>query len=248
MEMERQEYVYDAQGQLIEEKNFLETGEIADHMTYKRNGNGQIIEAYKHYLDGSVDTVKYKRDAEGNLIEKRVVDSENETEALEVMNYQGKMMVAHKQFEYDELISEVSFVYDDHGNIIQQEKWNNDEEKRSIENSFDDKGNLIKSLQYNEDDQLIARNIYTYTDDGKPLRIEEETVAGKNITLLEYDEKGNTVKQTETDGEGGIKSQVSRQYNEDNLVTEAEVFIDFQGRAVNQEYILRYSYEFYEQD
>jgi len=247
-ESEKKIFSFDERGRLIEEINFLDTGEIADHMTFERDDRGKIVKAFKHYLDGSADTIINKYNDKGNLVEKVTIDSDEGIEAKEIMVYDGDRLVNHKIFEYDELETEFSYVYDNSGNITSQSKWAPDEELSRYDNFFDDKGNLIKSLKYNNEEQLTERYVYQYNDEGKTVKIEEETSIGKTITAIEYDGKGNAIKQTVMDENENINNQVIHEYNEDNLVIGSEVFINLQGRVINQEYKLKYEYEFYDEE
>lgn len=243
--IEKQVYRFDEQGKHTEEINYLDEGEIAHHMTYEHDDEGRVTKAFKHYLDGSADTIHFKYDGNGNIVEKTTINSDEEEEAREEIVYENNRVVAHKWFEYDELLEEELFEHDKNGNVVHHKRRSRDDENSRWENSYDNKGNIIKTLKYSSDDQLVGRVIYSYNQQGKTVKIEEESGTGKVITEIGYDEKGNAVKQTETDDQGNINNQVMRQFNENNLVTEAEVFIDFHGKAINQEYILKYEYEFY---
>jgi len=44
---------------------------------------------------------------------------------------------------------------------------------------------------------------------------------------------------------GEINNSVERSFDEDNRVEEAKVFIDFHGKGINQQYVLKYEYKYY---
>ena len=248
-ETDKQIFKYDEKGQLIEEINYLDTGEIAEHMTYERNENKQVVKAFKHYLDGSTDTIVYKRDENGNVIEKLTLDSEDEVEAKEIMVYENNRLINHKFYEFNELVMEESFIYDDKGNIISQYKWEAEEnEKIRFDNFYNDNGDLIKSLKFNNEEKLVERYIYERNKNSLPVSIEEESSQGKIITRIEYDDKGNAIKQTETDENGNINNQIIRKYDSNSLLTESEVYINIRLRAITQEYTLKYEYAFFDED
>ena len=243
---EKQKYTYDEKGNLIEEKNFLDTGELADHRTYEHDEEGRIVKEFRHYSDETKDTITYKRDSMGNVVEKSTIDFEDDLEAKDIITYKNGKILSHKRYEYDELVMDESYEYTKDGKLSRTLKWTADDENARFENNFDEHGNLVKSMKYNEKEQLIQRIITSYNSENKPIRIEEESVNGKSIMEAVYDERGNAIKQTEKDGKGNIMNQVNRIFNEDNQVTEAEVHIDFHGRSVNQYYKLKYEYTYFD--
>lgn len=232
-------------GQLIEEIIYLSDDEIAQHKTFEYNENGNVVKAHKHYQDESKDTISYRYD-EGRLVEKITADSEDEMEAKEELKYDGSRLMSRKVYEYDELVLDESYDYDEAGNLIEQTKWTTEEQDSKYYNLFNEKGNLIKTLTSSIKDELLAKSEYYYDEEGLLEKIEEETIHGKNITSLEYDENNNSIKQIEKNQHGEINNEAERKYNENQDVVEAEVFVNFHGMGINQHYILKYDYQYFE--
>jgi len=236
---------YDAEGRLTEEITYLSDEEMAEHKSYERNEQGKIIRAYKHYQDGDKDTIHYKRDDDGKLIEKNTIDSYDEEEAREIIEYVNDKVKQRKVYEYDELMLDESYSYDDEGNITEFSKWTIEDENSKFFNLFDKKGNLVKAMKHNLKDEMISKAEYIYSVD-KLVKITEENQYEKNTTTLTYDEHGNPLEQIELNREGEINNQIIRIYNDNHDISESEVFINFHGKGINQHYVLKHENEYFD--
>ena len=234
---------FDEKANLIEEMSYLSEEEIAEHKTYERDEKGSVIKIFKHYQDGEKDTINFIRDDAGKIIEKITIDSYNEEEAREIIEYDNDKVVSRKEYEYDELVMEEHFVYNDKGTLSEHTKWSHEDENSKFKNVYNEEGQIYQALKYNLQDKLISKAEYIYQGDNL-VEIIEESPYGKSITRIEYDEKGNPVKQTEENGAGKINNRAIRTFNEHNDVAETEVFIDFHGKGINQHYKIKYEYEY----
>jgi len=143
---------FDKNGNLIEEITYLDGREIAEHKTYERDENGKILKAYKHYHDKTKDTINYEYNSDGQLKKITIVDSYGEVESVNVFKYESGRVVLNEKYEYDELIEKEEFVYDENGNLTENEKWTEESGSIKYKNSYDDKNNLLKELVYNKKD------------------------------------------------------------------------------------------------
>ena len=239
-------YKYDKKNQLIEDIHYLTYKDIAEHKTYDMDEKGKIIKVYKHYNDGSKDTIEYRYNEKDLLIEQVTIDSYDEIEAKNIYEYENENLILEEVYEYDELISKQSFSYDEKGNIIEENKWTEDDGNLRRVNEYNDNNELIKVLFYNRKEKLAAKTEYSYSESGKISKVTEEDQHGKNITTIQYDDKGNAVEQVETNPNGDVNNKAIRKFNENNDVVETGVFIDLHGTGPNQEYILRYEYDYFE--
>ncbi|MCB2218827.1 MAG: hypothetical protein KQI35_00425 [Bacteroidetes bacterium] len=236
---------YDTRGNLLEEKSYLDDPEPADHKSYERDENGKLIRMFRHYIDGSKDTINITYDNQNHPVRKETIDSYDEVESIEERSYQGDNMTKRKITEYDEVVLEESLEYDQDGNLIKQTKWSIDEEDITWVNHFNTEGSLVKALKYGPNDKLLARSDYHYNDQGQLTSFEEESGYGKSETTLEYDDKGNAILQKEENPEGEINNRVSRKFNDQGQILETEVFMDFHGQAPSQHYTLKYEYTYF---
>lgn len=236
---------YNADSVLVEEKHYLSYKDLAEHKTYELDANKKVQKAFKHYNDGTKDTIQYNFDANGNLKEKVTIDSYDEEESKEVFEYDGQNLLKRELFEYDDLVSKETFVYDAKGNIVEETSWNEDESTKRA-NVYDEKGNLEKVLFYNKKDELVAKTTYTYNEGNKIVAVAEENPYGNSSTVITYDEKGNAIEQIELNEAGELNNSAKRVFNENNDVVETEVFIDLHGKGINQKYELKYEYEYFD--
>ncbi|NOX46208.1 MAG: hypothetical protein GXO89_04440 [Chlorobi bacterium] len=237
---------FDKEGHLIEEKNYISEREIADHKTYELDDKGKVLKAFKHYQDDSKDTINYEYDADGNLVARTTIDSYDEEESCETAQYENGKVVRTELIEYDELMKWESFELDKEGKILVHKIWQQDEQEVTFKNSYDERGNLIKTLVYNEKNELTGKSLYSYNADNQMQSIEEETPYGSTSTKITRDKNGNAIEQTEYNAKGEINNSVQRKFNENNDVVETKVFINMQGRDVDQYYVLKYEHEYFD--
>jgi antitoxin component YwqK of YwqJK toxin-antitoxin module len=237
---------YDQKGNLVEELIYISDDDIAEHKSYERDDKGKIIKAFIHYQDGSKDTILYSYNPDGLLIEKKTIDVDGEYESKECAVYEQGKIVKKENFEYEEKVLEENFIYDDAGDLTEHQKWSIQEEDVKYINHFDKSGNLIKTLKYNSLDQLIAKTTYTYNEKGQVVEITEELPFGKTITTVRYDDKGNAIEQLEKSENDALNNHVERIYNENNELIRSKIRINYHGRGIDQHYILKYDYEYFD--
>jgi len=235
---------YNDKGVLVEEKHYLSAKDLAEHKTYELDESGKILQAFKHYNDGTRDKIQYTYDNNGNLTKKTTIDSYDEVEAKEVFEYEGKNLIKKESFEYDDLVSKDTFAYDPDGNVVEESSWTEEDSNRRS-NTYDKNGHIEKVLFYNKKDELVAKTTYRYNEEGKIIGVAEETPYGNSKTTISYDEKGNAIEQIEKNDQGVLNNSAKRKFNENNDVVETEVFIEMHGKGVNQQYELRYEYAYF---
>lgn len=236
---------YDDKGRLIKELSYLDEHEVAEHKEYEWNKADQIDKAYKIYQDGEKDTIHYKRDKDGKLIEKITIDSYNEEEAREIIEHTDDKVKSRKVFEYDELMQEESYLYDKEGNMVEHTKWTMDDEEARYKNLFDEKGNLLEAHRYDLQGKLLSKAEYIFEND-RLIKIVEEDSNNVNTTTLTYDEDGNAVGQEELNKTGKANNRAVRKFNKNRDVIQSEVWIYYHGRGVDQHYIMKYDYTYHE--
>ena len=243
---EKDVYTFDNEGKLKEDISYLSDEEIAEHKTYEYDSQGLLLQVFKHYADGSKDRIQYEYDGNGNLSAKTTIDSEDEVEAKEIYEWENKNLIRKEVYEFDELKLKEINTYDAHGNRTEVSKWSTEDGNSRTEIFFNDQNDVVKTLEYNNDNKLVSRTIYTYDEKARLVNAEHESVRSKNTTAILYDERGNAIEQTETDASGEINNRAVRKFNEANEVVETSVFIDLHGKGLNQEYLLHYEYEYFE--
>jgi phage anti-repressor protein len=246
---EKTENRYDDEGRLIEEILFINDEEIAEHKTFERDARGVILKEYRHYLDDTKDTIHYHYNEEGHLIRKQTMNPDDEPEGAEVFTYENGKLKHYELLDADDsLISEKEFIYDDSGKVTETvEHYPGDFQRHRIVEEFDENGKRIKTLRYNGKEQLVEKMTYEWDKQDRTSGILDETPYGNTTTHFSYDRNNNVILQEDHNQSGELLSKIERKYNEDNQITESQVFIDGQGRGMSQDYNIRYEYEYYDE-
>ncbi|MBP6978103.1 MAG: hypothetical protein PHD61_03545 [Bacteroidales bacterium] len=235
---------YDAQGILTEELYY--SGEdLTDRRTFERRSDGKLIREYRHYLDGSLDTISYLYNDQDQLSEKVTRDDEDFLESRTLFEYMDSRLVAEKETDGEgELISEKKVVYNDAGHPVEQMEWTRENDYRMrLAEELDEQGMRIRSARY-INGRLVERMGYQHDEKGQVLQMTEENERGSSIYTFEYDALGNMTLQEEQDREGRVISRIERTYDGEGRILENKVFIDGQGRRMSQHYRLEYIYTF----
>ncbi len=233
--------------QLLEERYFDEHNEIAEKKTFEYDEAGKLIAEYKHYLDGSIDTISYIYNDSGKLVKKILKDEDEIIESAEYFEYQQDYL--SKWEIYDDgnrLIVKNMHKYDDKGNVIENTVYNEEsgeDYREYIE--YNDNGIRTKSTRVDQDNNITEVLIYETDANGKVVQVTEESPIVFNTTNLEYDDQGNLIKQEEYNKDKQLNHRIERSYDEDGNTMETKVFVDLHGEGLNRNYILNYTYEFF---
>ncbi len=242
-------YVYNEQGVKIADRSWDDNGDLIDDMEYDVDADGKVQFAYKNYLDGSKDTITYRYDADGNLVEKELRTNEDELEMLEIFTYDGNNEILYEsRNEENEVVFRKETIYNEQGNVREEKTWmaENDTTSRVV-NQYDDDGQLngVSSIDGNGN---VIFNV-SYERDGELITgVKEESPERKVMTKIVYDENGNPVAQEERNEKGELMSRIERKFDDEGNVIESEAILDTHGQGRNQHYVLKYEYEFHEEE
>ncbi len=239
------EFFYDSEHHLIEQTHY-EEGELAERISYQIDKNGFIEKEFKHYLDGSFDTIEYFYQ-EGKLSQKKYLDCDNELEHTEYFEWDGEHLA--KEFTKDTdnvVVAEKSWVYDSNDHLIEMKIMDNyGEQALKTVYEYNEHGIKTLSKTYDTKGNLLLRNSYLLNDQNQVIQIMEEDMSGVTHIYLEYDENDNLIKQENYNSEEILIAKYEQTFNEDNLMLEYSAFVDKLGEGVNQNYKLTYTYTFY---
>lgn len=238
---------YNENGYLVEEKSQDADGFDVEHKTFEVTDKGKIAKEYKHYMDGTADTIHYTYNGKDELIKKQIVDPDGDTEIVEEFSYTNGMVSHHVVKDGEgELLSEKKIRYNEKGNPVSIEEYDGSEgasSKKEIE--YYPSGNKKHALTYNEDDQLIERILMKEDDKGRLVQVMEETAMKKNTVNFTLNDDGNIVAQEEFDRNGELISKVQRVYDDGKRLLASDVFIHGGGRGLSRNYTLRQEYVFW---
>ncbi|MCO5264405.1 MAG: hypothetical protein M9948_00735 [Lentimicrobium sp.] len=223
-------------------------GEIAERTTRSFDEQGRMSVEYRHYLEGEPDEIRYTYNEEGKLVQRLLTDSDGEEGEKQVWIYEQDKLVREESWnEYGDLEISKTFTYSEDGTPEETVELSflGGEETRLV-TLYDDEGVISTEKRYDARGRLVSRQIITQGENGHTARIEEETVAGKTITTLEYDDAGNNTVHEETAEDGTRLTRIERQFNADGRLTGSEVWMENTLRRPGQHYQLRYEYTYFE--
>ena len=156
------EYEYDEQGVRTADRSFDESGDLIDDVEYKVDESGKTLFGYKKYLDGSKDTITYRYDEAGNLIERELKNDEDEIEFIDKYAYSGTNEILHESFDEDnEMVYRKESTYDEKGEVSEEKTWMLETDRTArVLNTYDDDGQLISVTSYGENDDIIFKVEY----------------------------------------------------------------------------------------
>lgn len=249
-DMEQQaRYEYDANGFLIREVLTEGHGEVLEEKSFEPDDQLRIKKEFRHYADGSFDTLEYWYDDAGHVVRKDLYDDEGVLESKEVFEYRDGLLVKEMTFEGDdELLAETEYTYDDDG-LLDEKIIHQIDEGHYVrqEFSYNESGVRDAILGYNREGDLVERILFTLDDKGRPVSIEEENKRKKNQIRLAYDDADLLVFQEEFDMKGELVSRVSRNYDTNGLLLSSEVTARNPLLGQRQHYEVIHRYEFFEE-
>jgi len=242
------EYKYNEKGESISEILINDEGFVDEKKSLEYNDKGQLVKEFLFYQDESFDTSEFIYDADGNLLEKVTKDHDGIPESRKEYKYENKHLISEAAFDGEgNIITEVNYVYDENGNETEIKQYVAEDEKRiRSEFAYDDHSRKKEAYAYNTKDELVAKNLYKLDDKGQVIEIVEEDQFSKSNTVIEYDEKGNMVSQLESNEAGELNQRILRKFDENDNLIEVAVTIDKHGVGLNQNYVLHYSYEYFD--
>ena len=247
-------YEYDQQGFLIRETLKEGDGTVMEEKSFEPDEKQRIAREFLHYADGSKDTITYRYDDQGHLVEKKSEDEDGDVEQVKVFEYHNGLLT--RKAVYDEELNpdggseepaeEVLFIYDDGGRILEEETRNNiDGFYRHKVHVYNDNWHRIAVKVYDDEENLIERVLMDPDEEGRPVRMVEENRKKKNTLNLRYNNKGNIVHQEEYDLKGNLLNTVSRAYDEKGRLLSSEVDIRMPPQGPPRRYVVEHRYSFY---
>ncbi|MEI8204459.1 MAG: hypothetical protein WCH34_15665 [Bacteroidota bacterium] len=240
------EFVYDANGHLIEQRH-IEEGELAEKITYQTNAEGFLEKEFRHYLDDTFDTIEYTFDGE-DCIMKKHINYDEEVEQTEYFEWNDHILVREciKDAD-DEIIYEKKYSYDPESKLLLETHLRDTYEEKEIRtvNEYAESGNKSLTKVYDSKNRLLSRVTYVENENGDIVQLIEEEGYSKNTIYLAYDERGNIVTQEDYNKNEILVSKFEQHWDENNRIVEYSAFVDRLGEGVNQHYNLTYEYEFF---
>lgn len=243
---EKNEYHYDDSGRVIRSVIYSEDNEALETRKYYYDDAGKTLKEEVLYMDGSVDTIDYHY--EDDLLKKKILSTDDgEIEGKEIYQYEEDRMTLYEKYEDDNrLVHQVKNVYKD-GVIQESRTWEsvNDMTSRQII-YFNEHGRRKEELRYDHNERLTGRHQFEEDDQGRILKVMEESTRGKYSTEYSYDQQGRQFTKTETDMNGQMVSKIERSYNDEGRLKSGEISYRDRMTGTIQKYRIIYEYDYYD--
>lgn len=240
-------YTYDENGFLIREVLTDGGGEVLEEKSFEPDEQQRVSKEFRHYADGSFDTLAYWYDDSGLVVKKVLSDDEGTVETIETFEYKEGMLLREAVYDGEEdLISENTYVYDEDG-LPDGKVMQHLHDRIYVRQEFiyNDAGQREAILSYDSDGELVERVLLTLDEKGRPTGVEEEDKQRKNKMSLQYDDHDHVIFQEEVDMRGELVSRVERAYDEQGLLLRSEVIARNPLRGINQHYEVIHEYTFF---
>lgn len=203
--------------------------------TYNKFGNKETLITYDENQK-EISQWRYTYDDDNNLIE-HVFSDEAVRRKISCTYNDKNQLISSKEFVNDQLVKEMTYVYDEAGYEIESRASfvGSNGKSKSI-HVYDEKGNLRETNIYDEKDELQLKQLYTYNDQGQ--EIQQSIFTGDNSPSYkrksEYDAKGNITKDAAFTGDGVVNPSDTYKYKyeydeKENWTT--QIRYDYNGTA-----------------
>lgn len=228
--------LYNENSQILEEKNYMDTDDISEHIRYSRDEDGKIDHITISYADGSESVKKYIRDAANNSLTIEITDDEGEFEGREyyILNEREEIILKKIQNEDGKLTEMSTSEYDSEGRVVKISEYET-EELVDMENlyKYNSDGRLESRIRINRKRELIEKISFLYDEKGN---LTEQSFNDLYLIKLQYDDEGRIICEERFNAAGILESKVESRFNEEGLVIEEKTPVS----------ITTYQYEFYE--
>ncbi len=163
---ERTTYLYDDKDNLLERKYYDEEGEFHSHETFMYDDKGSLVEQKK--LDKEGKTEEHRTFSHPD--KETVIDSEFNpdgslaSKTVLKFNEEGKETSSIQTTAEGKLISSVTVVYDERGNVI--ERQHKDFFSKTFRYSYDENNRCITNEMFDGNGMLLRKNLYEYDEAG----------------------------------------------------------------------------------
>lgn len=240
---------FDANGFLIREKYLADEDETSEEKSFQRDDKGLLLKEFKHYNDGSFDTITYEYDKQYRIVSKVTLNDEGKIEQRINNEYRDDFLTKTHTFDGDNNLLQLDeFKYDEKGNSVEHKKIDNESGTNAfIVTSYNHHGRKKEEITYDEDGEIINETSYTEDVKGRLLNIIEEGSEKDVAIKFTYDEQDNIIHQEELSNQGKQLVSVKREFDKDNNLIRSEVYIDGQGQTLPQHYEVCIEYTFYDE-
>lgn len=238
-------YSFDERGLKISEESYDADENLEERLTFEYNDEGRVVKGLIHYVDGSFDTIVYEYNVNNELVSKKWMNDDGETERVEEFEYKDGRLIANVLTEEGEEVRNNTFKYNEKGDLIEAGISDENGDYRETY-EYDEQGNLVKTLKYDEGDKLVEKVVYGYDEYNNRVSINsEDQVTKRSVESVYHENVLNSSIEIEYNNLGQLTRRIERQMNEHGHLTEMRAFQTEGNRGAPSKYMVIYEQEYY---
>ena len=203
---------YDEKGNILELQHYYE-GELSETTHYGYNEALLPVKERLSYADGGVLITEYVYNSEGNVLEKKVCDSDGTVESIELNTYLGKQLISTEKFDGANVLKESRKLkwHPEKEDELSEELNIDHDAKTELRTVYLD--NETGSITYNKEGKVHTRQKVMYDEKKRVTENIISTFSGNYNYTYGYDENDNVIEEIRTQG-GTIFFKAMIRYNE----------------------------------
>ena len=245
---ERNTYVYNPAGKLLEHALLYAAEETTEKRVLTRDESGKLLVETKYYGNDSGERTEYTYNAQGEPIERKYFDEEGSYISRDVFTYDEKGGLSEQVTynEMDEISTRTTFRSIDDRTMEQCEYEGADKLVSRIVAKFNDEGKEISSLQTTPDGKLISGTTSLFDERGNVIEKQFKDFYSKTVRYR-YDEQNRCTMQELFDGNGMLLRKNMYEFDEmGNISGEQTYEMDTSRGGRDKHFETRYVYEYYD--
>jgi hypothetical protein len=244
---ERNTYVYDEKGKLIEHSLLYAAEDATEKRVLERDDSGKLLKETKYYSGDPGEHTEYSYDNKGEPIERKNFDEEGNFVSRDVFNYDDKGGLTEQVSfdENDKILSKITYTTGGDKSIEQCEYDSSNKLLSRTILKFNDAGKEISSTQTTPEGKLVSGIVTLYDERGNVTERQYKDFYSK-IIRYQYDELDRCTMQELFDGNGILMRKNIYEFDEQgNLSSEQTYEMDTSRGGRDKHFETRYEYEFY---
>jgi hypothetical protein len=222
--LSRSVYLFNEQGNIVEENYFKPDGSQKSKSTYKYNKKGQIIENLFLKDEGNlVYKVSYEYNTKWQMVKMNHLNYEANSEHSETCKYDKKgNEIERNSYWSDGSLGMIALSLEQDGTIKKEFQKPYGSQANKFLFKYDDKGNRIEEANYRPDGSLDAKRISKFDEKGNKIETEVYNSGGKMIfrSVYKYDEKGHLIGHNDGESDAAMEIVYDKKYDEKGNIIE----------------------------
>lgn len=246
--IESNQYVYDAEGNIVEHTMRLETEDVSERFVFERDAKGRVIAETKYYGEDAGEQTVYAYGDWDTPTKITRYDVDGELESVETLEYdaQGNVITHVKADAEGLLIEQALIAYDTNGKPVSKSVMNSNRITQAVTTiAYDESGRVVRATDKNADGMVISDVASQYDDRGNVV-LRKIRDFNSRLLRFEYNDQDQVLIEEVLDGNGNLIMRNTMEYDEHgHLSSESEFWLDTGRGRGDGNSVSRFEYEFF---